>query len=148
MIKINRLTDDDIKNILPNIRPDDVAECELMAGKSIDDILIGAEHTTESYAASIHRRVIALFGINIHQGQTLAWMVGTDDLMASRYRKSVVSITKTYVRYFIGKYGILTNFVCTQNKKAVRFLQHMGARFDDIEHNINSKKFKQFWLGG
>ena len=148
MIKINRLTRDDIENILPDIRTDDVVECELVAGKSIDDILIGAEHTTESYAASIHRRVIALFGVNIHSGQTLAWMVGTDELMAMRHHRAVVRMTKAYVRYFIRKYGVLTNVVCTQNRKAVRFLQMLGARFGEVEYDINDRKFKQFWLGG
>lgn len=147
MIKINRLTRGDVLNILPNIRSADISECELTSGRSIDEILEHADSTTESYAASINRRVIALFGVNIYQGRALAWMIGTDELTAKKHWMSVVRISKRYIQYFIHKYGILTNYVCMQNKKAVRFLQCMNARFGDVEYNIKENKFKQFWLG-
>jgi len=148
MIKINRLTKEDIEAILPNIHHDDVTECELMAGRSIDEIIRDVEYTTESYAASINRRVIALFGVNIHSGQTLAWMVTTDELTAKKNWRPVASLARKYIKYFVRKYGTLTNFVWTQNHRVLRWLRFHGARLSDDIININGKNFKQFWLGG
>lgn len=147
MIETRRLTQEDVQAILPIIRKSDIEECECVSGKSIEAILQGANETTEAYAGLTGRRVRALFGVNVVNACPLVWMVAADNFEQGESLKSILRVAKQYIIRFIGRYGVLTNWVCLKNRKAVRFLRFLGARIEKQQIDINGQMFARFYFG-
>lgn len=147
LIKIRKLTHDDVMAILPNIRKSDRAECECIAGRSIEAILARASKTTEAYAGLANGQVIALFGVNVEEGTPLVWMVAADDFERPDYRQEIIRLAQRWIELFIQKYQRLTNHVHLKNRKAVKFLRFLGARFGEAI-TVNNETVAPFWFGG
>lgn len=146
-IEIKQLAEEHIQQILPDIRQQDIFECEKITGLPMREIFVHACNTTEAYSGWVDGKIYALFGVNCLDGRALLWMVATDDFSKVACNKQVLRLANQYVRMFIERYGKLSNAVYSQNKKAVRFLSYLGAQFDN-SFIINDALFQWFFLEG
>lgn len=70
-------------------------------------------------------RCVALFGVNVHQGAGIPWML-TSTAMAQAERASVARSAMCVVAGMRRDFGHLVNWVHAENRRAVRFIEWLG----------------------
>ncbi len=102
------------------------------------DILWGIDSTVNSSeqscaALTVTGEVICLFGVTTGLellGEACPWFLATD--LIHKYRREVYIFSGKVVDTWLGQYGTLTNYVDSRHARAISWLKHMGAAFEEI----------------
>ena len=129
MIEFRQPTEDDIRELVANMRPLDVAECN--AGGVTDllgCVVEGVRHSSPCWTATVDGKVAAILGArpigSLITPVAAVWLLGTPVL--TKHHRALARHAPRYIRAMLNAYPHLVNFVHAENAPAVRFLRHAG----------------------
>ena len=125
-----------------NMRDIDVLECKLMSNMDPMTAVMEAicSEIYDTYIAyEVDGPVISVFGVSkvsIEEGHCI-WLLGSKAMDTSiKCQKEFLKKSSRFIKEWLGKYGLLFNYVHVNNDKARRWLIMLGAEFyPDITYN-------------
>lgn len=102
------------------------------------DVLWAIKSTVESSEESLAALtpdgdVICMFGITTNLeliGEACPWFLSTE--LIHKYRREVYLLADRVLKRWLTEYGTLTNYVDSRHARAISWLRHMGATFEEI----------------
>lgn len=133
-VKYTEVLDEHIIDLATNLCEED--RVEILGTGS--DILWGIESSVKSseescVALTPDGQVICMFGITTGWqliGEACPWFLATE--LIHNYRREVVKLAGPVLQKWLSQYGILTNYVDSRHARAISWLRHMGATFEEI----------------
>ena len=141
MIYIRASIEEDIPNILENLRDSDVEEC-LITGSSPEENLRTGLKSKLCFTGIINGTPEFMFGATRHSDTIgVAWLLGTNKI--NENKRDFIKTTPLMWKVISGSYSYLTNFIPSSNKKSIRWIESSGGEFKG-EVEVKGKKMKQF----
>jgi hypothetical protein len=141
MIYIRASIEEDIPNILENLRDSDVEEC-LITGSSPEENLQTGLKSKLCFTGIINGSPEFMFGTTRHSDSIgVAWLLGTDKI--DENKRDFITTTPLMWKLISGSYSYLTNFIPSSNKKSIRWIESSGGMFKE-EVEVKGKMMKQF----
>ena len=147
-IKLTRHNISEINYLVENLRQADYEEI-LAAGHS--NIYLNIYMSVDNsicYAAKADETLRCIFGVTkpMPDGARVVWLLGTDTL--DKHTRIFFFLFKFIADNWIKKYGTLFNHVHGKNKKSLRWLRYLGAKFYAPITASTGEEFILFTLGG
>lgn len=136
---------DDVLELAPNLRLDDINELEALGLTPLQSLLRGFIFSSECYSVKWQSKTIGLFGVANHEmpkGFGSVWFLGSDECT-----NHPITFVKEGIRYtnkWLQKYDIIINAVDVRNKSHVEWIQRIGMSVSN-PIIINGYKFLQFY---
>ncbi len=132
-IKIRKMKRRDIRKLSGRLREADAQELMAAGNTSIESALVHSyENSTRRYTLELDGLPMAAFGI---VPETLVgdianvWMLGTPEM--ARIKKTFVKLSRKFIFDFLIDYPVLWNAVDCRYVSSIRWLEAMGAVFDE-----------------
>lgn len=139
MIEIRPSTKSDITPIASDMREIDQIECMTWSGLTPRQSLLSSMiFSDECYTIDINGIPSAIFGWGADSGiddNACVWFLATNRV--NKYTREFLTYPKPYFERMFEKYSEVYNYVCTDNKKALRFLKYHGFTFGDMVKKEN-----------
>lgn len=149
-VNFSQITKDQVEDLIQNLCEEDRIEI-LGTGAEVDwGIRSTVETSVESCAATTDKgEVICLFGItaeNAILGEASPWFLSTP--LLKEYRREVAICAKPVLDKWLAEYGVLTNYVDSRHTRAISWLRHMGATFEEIPaFGMYRRPYYKFTIG-
>lgn len=136
---------EDIEELAPNLRQDDIREVVYCGYTPFQALLRGFIFSDTCYSVKFHYKTIGMFGVSDYtmpKGYGSIWFLGADECI-----NHPVSFVKQGIKYttqFLRKYDILLNAVHSQNTSHINWLKAIGFTITSPVM-INNHKFYQFY---
>lgn len=138
----------DYKILLADIRRHDVEEIEALGITPEKGIKESISNSNVLGVVWDEDKMICIFGVTpcgVLSDKGIAWVVGTNNIKARHVIKCMKSISEV----MLARYKVLTNFVYTKNRPAIRTLKHAGFTFfPAIKLGPKKENFYRFELRG
>jgi len=139
MIKATKA--EDIQELTPRLRQDDINEIEALGFNSLISLMDGYLISDECYSVFVDNHIIGMFGINITSHSI--WFLGSDG--CNDAKREWVKAGRYYINHFLELSPVLFNTVSTQNKLHIKWLKRMGAKFS-APYLFNNHYFQDFYI--
>ena len=152
MIEFVKVTSKDVAIIdalVRNLRMDDEREIFASGNFCVYNRVMFSVLTSRCYAAMVNEQVLCVFGVCtqvFENNYRVVWLLGTDVVDGNKKEFCVKS--KAIVDGWVKEYGRLANFVWVKNKKSIRWLKFLGAKFDAPIKAETGEEFVFFTIGG
>ena len=129
-VRIRVATLADAADLVRDIRPADLAEIRagIADGAGTQEILAAVEESiaasSEAYTVEDDTGILAVYGTVDHGYAAGVWMLGTNGLR--RYRRALLRFPRLYIQNLLRTYDMLFNYVHSENKDSIRWLQALG----------------------
>lgn len=136
---------DDVFDLEPNLRLDDINELKALGSNPERSLLIGFIYSDECYTVKLNNKIIGMFGVSSYKmpkGFASIWFLGSDDLL--KIPLTFVREGKNYINKFMEKYDIIVNAVDARNVSHINWIERCGMNFSSSIF-INDIEFKQFY---
>ena len=149
-VNFSAISQANVEDLIANLCEEDRIEI-LGTGAAVDwGIRSTVEASTQSCAARTKEgEVICLFGVtteNALLGEASPWFLSTN--LIYKYRREVAIFAKPVLDKWLADYGLLTNYVDSRHARAISWLQHMGATFEEIPaFGIYRRPYYKFTIG-
>ncbi len=149
MIKFRRIGYHEV-DILKNmtLRKADIEELRAATGKDTWAALkCCVMHSNEFTDVCLEREtgeIITIFGLASNGGIGIPWMLASPLIL--KYQKLLMRYSKLIIKEMLEMFPLLINQVDSRNEVHVRWIKHMGFKFDGVETTINRVLFKQFYM--
>ena len=123
-----RTTEEHVKELAENLRPEDRAELQALSSKSVEEtIRQSVARSDEVWTALADDTVIGMLGISPYtklSGKACPWFLSTNTL--SKHPKVLLRATKIAVEYWLTKYEEFECYVDSTYPKSVRWMEWAG----------------------
>lgn len=150
MIKTTQTTQEDIVEMVRNMRESDKAE--LKASHGLDPyyaLVHSIRQSIVSYTVRVDGELLVIFGVvplTLHQGVS-PWMLATDAI--EKHGVVIYRETHKHVQAMIDRYGYLLNYVHSENIKSIRWLKWLGFTIHNPEeYGVCGELFHKFEMRG
>lgn len=145
MIEIVEPTEERLAYLAEHMREWDKFECEAAGVTPLKAVIDGCK-CTKAAILSWDGTPLAVYG---HRAITdkggLCWELGTDGI--DRHKKECFEAGNKIIAEMLDEHEWLTNVVCMENKKSVRWLTRLGAVFlPETRIELLGKPFERFYL--
>jgi hypothetical protein len=142
-------TEKDILELVSKLAEDDRKEI-LIQGVEVEWAIRHSVEASEEVLAIFADEVLACFvGITVEDGlvpSATPWLLGTKTMQA--YPKKVLYYSKWLVRKWSKVHPFMVNYVDARHERAINWLKHLGADFEEIpEYGPYKKPFFRFTFG-
>lgn len=145
-VEIREARLDDLSPIEMGLRPEDKDEVFASYGMSAHlalpySFLVSSVCLTILYKGD----PVGLLGISPsgREGRACIWMVGTDRI--NTFKKTFVKLSRRVVDLMLAAHPILCNYVDARYGKAIKWLEHLGAEFEEPEpYGVLGMPFRYF----
>lgn len=145
-LKIRKSELDDVFELAPHLRPDDVREVTVIGSNPKTSLLKGFIYSDLCYSVITNEnKVICMFGSCIHQlpkGFATIWCLAAKELEQSPI--FFVREGKKFLDECLQKYDLIMNRVDSRNTKHIEWLEHLKVTLTS-SININGIEFIQFY---
>lgn len=146
-VEVNAVTEQDIDDLLANMREADVREVKastkLPAGKALR---ISVRLAEEVYACRVNGELAAIYGVGkktILSTDGVPWLLGTH--VMEQYPVLTACKSRRTVRLWRLRYPYMRNFVHVENTLAITWLKWLGFELHEpIEYGVNGELFYPF----
>lgn len=125
---IRKPTDDDIQDLIDNIRPEDKVEIEALSEYSLEDtIRASIQMQADAKAWVVEGKVACVYGVVPHQDSDktgVIWMIATD--IFDENRTTFARGCKKVFEEMIKGYDYLFNYIHSANHVSIEWLQWLG----------------------
>jgi hypothetical protein len=136
---------EDVFELAPNLRQDDIQEVNALGLVPEQSLLRGFVFSKECFSAKRQGKTIGMFGVSEYgmpKGFGSIWFLGSDECT-----KIPVTFVKEGIRYtqeLMQKYDILINAVDSRNTSHIEWIQRIGMSLSN-PIMINGYEFLQFY---
>ncbi len=133
---------EDVDYLAPRLRAQDLAEVHSMHTPH-DALMLGLA-SGQAYTLLVDDEPVGIFGsCEVDEGLLSIWLVGSDKIL--KIKRDLVTYGKLFANTLIGDYDYGSNAVWEENHVSRRWLEHLGAKFED-PILIDNKNFLPFKL--
>lgn len=141
-------TASDLDALAANMRPMDVLECRLIAGKAPREALQDCvDSAAWALAADVGGEIVCCFGLSeatFFGDEAHPWMLCANGI--ERHARTVLVCARRFVAQMQRETETLCNIVHAHNRSAIRFLKWCGFAFGD-QMTIKGEPFLNFsWV--
>lgn len=113
-----------------HLRAADRAECQATLGEKAEIAVTHSAVYSDLTWVSVDAEgtPICAYGLTLLEDVAVPWLLGTDEMW--KYRRELVRDARQWVDEQAERFGPLENFVHADNAVHVRWLKHLGFRFD------------------
>lgn len=119
----------DAYELAPNLRAADRRECEGWSIDPLDSLIEAHVSGIETYTAvGEDGDVLCMFGLGCTHPSwimTTVWLLGTDALTSSKYRREFIAFSTAWIDRFMTKHGTLGNMVHSENTIHIGWLKRL-----------------------
>lgn len=148
MVKFKRITYSEV-DILRNmtLRRADIRELKASTGMGTWDALkYSVQHSnewTEIAYDSDTGEVLSVFGLASYQGAGIPWMVGSPSML--KHKNLLMRYSKKVIAEMLEIFPVIANYVDSRNTVHIRWLKHMGFKFNGFNYELDGVIFKYFY---
>ena len=121
--------DMDVFDLYDDMREEDMMECIGLMHHPKDAIDVSFEISTKCYSVRSEEGLHCCFGVAPRDNVGVVWLLGTRKL--PKIRKYFLKNSKRYVDELMIGFDYLTNVIMKTNTLSYRWLQWLGAEFND-----------------
>ena len=129
--------------IASHMREADVKECEPQ-GITPEEAIIESVLASEECFIAYGNVPLCIYGVAITNEGIAIWALASEDV--DKYHKELVRTGMAYIHEKKGQYETLYNYISLENKKALNYIKHAGAKFGRTI-KIGNTKFIKFEIG-
>lgn len=136
---------DDVFELAPNLRLDDINEVTALGSNPEGSLLKGFIYSDKCYTVKLNNKTIGMFGVSSYEmpkGFASIWFLGSDDLFTIPI--TFVKEGRNYINSFMQDYDILVNAVDSRNVSHIKWIDRCGMSFAS-SILINGIEFIQFY---
>lgn len=128
MLTIRHSEAQDALDLAYNLRQADAEEIKASTGNTpLASLISGYIESDECFSVVEGTKVVAMFGVGpLLPSMGGVWLLMSDELLKSKYRRRFLMESKRIVAEFHSRYDILINFVDARNLAALRWLEWLG----------------------
>lgn len=144
-VKIVSSVLEDVFELAPNLRQDDINEIQAIGSKPEKSLLKGFIFSEECYSVRLNDKLIGMFGVSsfeMPRGFSSIWFLGANEL--DTIPVTFVKKGIEYINKWLQKYDILVNAVDSRNIKHINWIKKVGMTISN-PININGYQFLQFY---
>ena len=144
-VKIIESVLDDVYELAPHLRQDDINEVQALGFKPEQSLLQGFIYSDTCYSAKYQGKTIGMFGAtnyNLPDKWGSVWFLGSDETM--KFPVAFIKEGKKLLKQAFQKYDIMVNAVDSRNTSHIRYIEHIGLIISN-PIMINEYKFLQFY---
>lgn len=144
-VKIVESVVNDVYDLAPRLRQDDINEIQALGYKPEQSLLQGLIYSDICYSAIYKGKVIGMFGTtnyNLPDKWGSIWFLGSDE--TTEVPIAFVKEGKKLLKKAFQKYDILINAVDSRNTSHIKYIEHIGLTISN-PIIINGYKFLQFY---
>ena len=130
------------------LRKADVEEARALSGGEGVDLLMSSIITAhEAYVVLKDNKIVGAFGVcNTpgREGGVAPFFASTNEIKSL----ALIKHSKIFIKKWLNRYGRLCNYVCIDNKAALKFLNHLGFKISSELYLFfdSSKPFVKFTM--
>jgi hypothetical protein len=148
-IVLRTATTEDVLDIKDRLRASDVEEIDAALGEAPGKPLETSFRISPICLTLVYRdRPTAICGVvpeSFLGSKAVVWMLGTDDIR--KIQKTFIRLSNECIKFFLGMYPYLYNFVYDGNAESKRWLERCGAEFSvPIPWGAKGLPFRYFAL--
>lgn len=131
---------EDIPDLAPRLRKEDVAEVFAVNGCSPAQALMDGLRTSDECWTIEHEGVtVGMFGVAPLEANLGAiWLLASDALPSIRW--AFLKQTRPWIAHFLTKYETLTNMVDSRNSQHIKWIRWAGFTFTNRHEGIGPDK--------
>lgn len=136
---------EDVHELVPNLRQDDINELKALGITPEQSLLRGLIYSDECYAVRFQNKTIGLFGVsdyNMPKGFGSIWFLGSDE--CTNHPITFVKQGIKYVNKWLQKYDVLLNAVDIRNTSHIEWIKRIGLSISNSVI-VNGYQFLQFY---
>ena len=136
---------DDVLELAPNLRLDDINEVTALGSNPERSLLKGFIYSDKCYTVKLNNKTIGMFGVSSYKmpkGFASIWFLGSDDLFTIPI--TFVREGRNYINKFMQDFDILVNAVDSRNISHFKWIEKCGMSFAS-SILINDIEFIQFY---
>jgi hypothetical protein len=146
-VEITPVTEQDMEDLLANIREADLEESRAATPLEPKTALrLSVNMSEEAYAGKVNGQLVCIFGVarkSMLSDEGIPWLVGTD--LVERYGILVAKRSRNMVRLWRNKYTSMRNFVYVKNAISIRWLKWLGFTIHEpVPYGIKGLLFHPF----
>lgn len=138
---------EDIADLAPRLRKEDVAEVYAVNGCSPEQALLDGLQTSDECLTIEHEeKIIGMFGVApLRPGVGAIWLLASDELPSIRW--GFLKQTRPWVAHFLTKFPLLTNLVDARNTQHIKWIKWAGFTFTNRHEDFGPDKvpFLEFY---
>lgn len=138
--KVTKATDDEIIDMIKDIRPLDKQEIEKLTGlpfnMAVLDILITYQYPIRKLTYGD-----AVLGFGGWDDTGIVWLVLTTEY--NKHKVSFLRWGKEYLKVLLKRFDTVYNVIWSKNVDHIKFLKFFGATFEDIGNDLLLFKIKR-----
>jgi hypothetical protein len=136
---------DDVFDLEPNLRLDDINELEAQGSSPMKSLLRGFVYSDKCFTVKLNNKIIGMFGVcsfGQPKGFASIWFLGSDDLLT--IPRIFITEGRNYINKFMQDYDIIVNAVDSRNVSHIKWIEKCGMILSSPIF-INGIEFKQFY---
>ena len=144
-LKIVETLLDDVYELAPKLRQDDINELQALGLTPSQSLLRGFVMSEECYSIKKQNKIVAMFGVsssNMPKGWGSIWFLGSDEM--TKHPIFFVKEGRKWINKFLQKYDIIINAVDSRNISHINWITRVGLSLSN-PIIINGYKFLQFY---
>ena len=147
-IKLNTAKEEDIQELLEDIRQVDIDEIRSSTGKDPGEVLAATfQMPGIRYVLRVKGELVCMYGIvmpNEHK-EGIPWMIGTNNV--KKYKRQFLDASRFVFCTLCGKFTYLENYVDARNKDSIKWLAWLGFYIEDpVPYGAEKLPFHKFYL--
>lgn len=136
---------DDVYEIKPHLRVEDVREIEILGHTAEQALLNGFIFSNECFTVRIDGEVAGMFGYSDYEqpkNVAIIWFLGTDKTKTTPREWLVLG--RKYINMFLEKYNVIGNLIDLRQTKHIKWLEALGFKFG-ASYDVKGFKFREFY---
>jgi hypothetical protein len=137
--------DDHVPALARRLRAIDRIECEAMGRTGSQALRHGLNASAQTWTAMVDGEPHAMFGVVVEcavGGDAVPWFLGSS--MVARHGRALIAEGPAMIAAMHRHGARLRNFVSSDNREAIRLLEHWGFTVEDEPVVMRSVAFRRF----
>ncbi len=126
-----------------NMRDADWKELDAQGYTPFKGVYESLTSSIEAYIAVYDFRILCAFGIAKAGEETSVWMLAAKNV--DKHHKALAKCGMDYIHDKLKTHHTLTNYISKDNERALRYIKHAGATFDN-PITLNGTQFVKFTI--
>jgi hypothetical protein len=144
MIHIRELQLWDLLILLPQLRPDEVEQCEALSGEKFDHQKLAVRHFTAPgmawTIADEDEPILSLGGMRTRPGVLSSWYIPSPKIWTRQYIRTATKVTRTLIRNVLaeGSTHRIETVVLSSRTEAQRWYHTIGLKYESTMRSFGS----------
>lgn len=149
VIEFRQPDEHSVKELKDNMSREDRVELICQGISPEFGVDYSVQHSLEAVAIYVDGELTCITGLVIDDAlgyEAYPWMLGTPALQ--KHPKKLMKYSNILIKRWLTKHPYLVNYVDARYTRAIRWLQHLGAKLEYLpEHGLYSRPFYKFTFG-